>query len=138
MMIGRVGFLGVALLSAMHAFAQEYAERDAVEAADAWLALVDRGDYEKSWSQAAALFRNAVTADQWSQQLRAARAPLGGLVSRKVKSKQYAESLPGAPDGKYVVIQYETSFQNKKSAVETVTPMMDSDGTWRVSGYFIK
>lgn len=138
MMFGRVGFLGVALLSAMHAFAQANAERDAVEAADAWLALVDRVDYEKSWSQAAALFRNAVTVDQWSQQLRAARAPLGGLVSRKVKSKQYAESLPGAPDGKYVVIQYETSFQNKKSAVETVTPMMDPDGTWRVSGYFIK
>ncbi|HXV64310.1 MAG TPA: DUF4019 domain-containing protein, partial [Vicinamibacteria bacterium] len=105
MMIGRVGILGVALVSATIVFAQADAERAAVEAADAWLALVDRGDYEESWGQAAALFRSAVSTDQWSQQLRAARAPLGSLVSRKVKSKQYAESLPGAPDGKYVVIQ---------------------------------
>ncbi|MEW6584469.1 MAG: DUF4019 domain-containing protein, partial [Nitrospirota bacterium] len=54
-----------------------------------------------------------------------------------VKSKKYATSLPGAPDGEYVVIEFETSFENKKSAVETVTPMMDS-GKWRVSGYYIK
>jgi hypothetical protein len=59
-------------------------------------------------------------------------------VSRTLKSRQYAASLPGAPDGKYVVIQYDSVFENKKGAVETVTPMLDPDGTWRVSGYFIK
>ena len=53
-------------------------------------------------------------------------------------SKTYAEALPGAPDGKYVVVQYRTSFERKESAVETVTPMLDEDGRWRVSGYFIK
>ena len=46
--------------------------------------------------------------------------------------------MPGAPDGEYVVIQFETSFENKKHAIETVTPMMDKDGTWRVSGYYIR
>ena len=47
-------------------------------------------------------------------------------------------SLPGAPDGKYVVIQYDTVFENKSSAVETIIPMADPDGAWRVSGYFIR
>jgi hypothetical protein len=37
-----------------------------------------------------------------------------------------------------VVLQYQTSFANKKDAVETVTPMRDKDGQWRVSGYYIK
>jgi hypothetical protein len=36
------------------------------------------------------------------------------------------------------VIQFDTSFKNKKSAIETVTAMLDKDGKWRVSGYFIK
>ncbi|MGA9534411.1 MAG: DUF4019 domain-containing protein [Desulfobacterales bacterium] len=27
---------------------------------------------------------------------------------------------------------------NKTSAVETITPMLDKDGQWRVSGYYIK
>jgi hypothetical protein len=37
-----------------------------------------------------------------------------------------------------VSIQYETVFEKKPSAVETITPMLDPDGVWRVSGYFIR
>ncbi len=47
-------------------------------------------------------------------------------------------SLPGAPDGNYVVIQFKTTFEHKAQAVETVTPMLENDGVWRVTGYFIK
>jgi len=36
------------------------------------------------------------------------------------------------------VIQYETRFENKASAIETVTPMKQKDGSWKVSGYFIR
>jgi hypothetical protein len=46
--------------------------------------------------------------------------------------------LPGAPDGQYVVMQFETSFANKKSAIETVTFMLEKDGQWKSAGYFIK
>ena len=87
---------------------------------------------------AAQLFKAAVTKQQWEQSMVGVRRPLGKLISRKVKSKQYATSLPGAPDGEYVVIQFQTSFENKRAAIETVTPMLDKDGKWRVSGYYIK
>lgn len=62
----------------------------------------------------------------------------GDLVSRKVKSARYAESFRGAPDGEYVVVQYETRFKNKKIAMETVTPLLEKDGSWKVSGYYIR
>ncbi len=68
----------------------------------------------------------------------AVRSPLGRVVSRELISRTYTQSLPGAPDGEYVLIQFATSFENKKSAIETITPMLDDDGEWRVSGYFIK
>lgn len=113
-------------------------EDQAVKAAETWLGLVDQGEYEDSWMNAAALFRAAVTAEQWEQALNAARKPLGELKSRKFKSAEFMTSLPGAPDGEYVVIQFDTSFANKKEAVETVTPMKDAVGVWRVSGYYIK
>lgn len=118
--------------------AGETAEGAALAAADAWLALVDRGKHAESWDEAAPLFKNALTRDKWSETLNAVRTPLGKRLSRKPTSKQYTTSLPGAPDGQYVVIQYETSFENKKAAVETVTPMLAPDGRWRVSGYFIR
>jgi hypothetical protein len=66
------------------------------------------------------------------------RKPLGKVVSRKIAKTQEATSLPGAPDGKYVVLQFSTSFHNKKSAVETLTFMLDKDRTWRAAGYFIR
>jgi len=118
--------------------ANEVGEKGAIAASGAWLSLVDEGNYAESWNQAAGLFKNAVTKEQWQSTVKAVRTPLGKVVVRKLKSKKYTETMPGAPDGEYVVIQYETTFENKKSAVETVTPMLDKDGKWRVSGYYIK
>ena len=114
------------------------AEDLAVKAAEEWLALVDQGEYEASWEEAAALFKSVVTVEQWRQALNAARKPFGELESRELKNAEYSTSLPGAPDGEYVVIQFDTSFSKKESAVETITPMKDDDGVWRVSGYYIK
>lgn len=113
-------------------------EKAAVAAAEKWLALVDGGKYAASWDAAAGYFRNAVSPGQWDQSLTAVRKPLGRVLSRKVAGKTFATSLPGAPDGEYVVIRFTTSFERKKAAVETVTPMLDEGGQWRVSGYFIK
>ncbi len=130
--IGILLFLGIALARSMEK------EKAAVYAAEKWLALIDGGKYTESWNQAAAYFKNAVKQEQWEQSLHAVRKPLGRLLSRTVKNKAFMTSLPGAPDGEYVVIQFDASFENKKSAIETVTPMLESDGNWRVSGYYIK
>jgi len=118
--------------------ANEGVEKAAVTASGTWLSLVDEGNYTESWNQAATLFKNAVTKEQWLNSMRTFRVPLGKVVARKLKSKQYTKTLPGAPDGEYVVIQYETTFEKKQSAIETVTPMLDKDGKWRISGYYIK
>jgi len=114
------------------------AEQAAIEAAKSWLVLVDAGKYPESWEQAAQFFKGAITKEKWGQAVEAVRKTFGDNISRKLKSKRYYTSLPGAPDGKYVVIQFISSFKNKKSAIETITPMLDKDGKWRVSGYYIK
>jgi len=125
---------------AMIAVAQDNAGKvkAAEQASEAWLKFVDSGDYSQSWVEASSLFKAAVTEKEWEQKVAVARQPLGALLSRKLQSAEYKTSLPGAPDGEYVVIKYDSSFANKKSAVETVTPMLDKDGQWRVSGYFIR
>ena len=125
-------------LPALAAEKHDEAEKQAVAAAESWLALVDDGKYAESWDAAADYLKNVVTKDDFVKSLNAARKPLGKLKSREVKSKEYRTSLSGAPDGQYVVIQFKTSLENKKSAIETVTPMLDKDGKWRVSGYYIR
>lgn len=140
-MIGKIAsLLAIGLiLSGVTAVASDLEkEGAALSAAEKWLSIVDERQYGKSWKEAAQLFRSAIQPQQWQQSVQAVREPLGKLISREVKSKTYKISLPGAPDGEYVVIQFDTSFEHKKKAVETVTPMMDKDGLWRVSGYYIK
>ena len=114
------------------------AEKQAIAAAESWLAQVDDGKYGESWDAAAEYLKNAVMKDDFVKSLTAARKPLGKLKSREVQSKEYRTSLPGAPDGEYVIIQFKTSMENKKSAIETVTPMLGKDKKWRVSGYYIR
>jgi hypothetical protein len=114
------------------------AESKAVAAAKEWLSLVDNQKYGESWQQAAQLFKDAVNKQQWIQIIQSGRRPLGKNTSRELKSKRYMTNVPGAPDGEYVVIEFNASFENKKSAIETVTPMLDKDAKWRVSGYFIR
>jgi hypothetical protein len=117
--------------------ANEAAEKAALASATAWLALVDGGKYPESWDQAAGYFKNVLNKDQWIASLMRGRSPFGKVLNRKLKSKIFTKTLPGVPDGEYVVIMYDTQFENKQSAVETVTPMLDRDGKWRVTGYLI-
>jgi hypothetical protein len=130
--------LVILLLAVQTGLSAETNEVTATKSAQAWLALVDQGRYPESWDSAAKLFQGALTREKWKEALGGARMPLGKLISRSVKSAESRTTLPGAPDGKYVVIQFNASFENKKEAVETVTPMQESDGTWKVAGYFIK
>ena len=139
MKIIRLSFTIMLLSFAISLAAQERPEQQAAQqASDSWLTLVDAGRYGESWDEASLLFRNAVTKPGWVQKVSAVRDPLGKVTSRRLKNASYTKTLPGAPDGEYVVIQYDTSFEHKQSAVETVTPMLDKDGKWRVSGYFIR
>jgi hypothetical protein len=120
------------------AMSSERREATAESAARAWLALIDAGSYDESWSAAAVMFRQKVPKAQWQSAASNARGPLGALKSRALQSATFKSTLPGVPDGEYVIIQFASSFENKASAIETVTPMKDPDGKWRVSGYYIR
>ncbi len=132
-----LAFLAICLLS-LPVIASEAQEIAALQAARAWLAVVDAGDYDGSWNASASYFRTAVSKEQWRQSMEGIRQPLGNVLTREVKGKSYVTELPGAPDGQYVVIQFNTVFKNKRAAIETVTPMLEGDGSWLVTGYFIK
>lgn len=59
--------------------AQQKPEEAAQKSAEAWLALADAGKYPETWDEAAALFKKAVTKDQWL-------------------SATYTKTLPDAPN----------------------------------------
>jgi hypothetical protein len=107
-------------------------------AARAWLSLVDGARYGVSWDSAANLFRRAVTRSAWEDAVREARTPFNPLGNRTLLGASFQTRLPNAPPGQYVVLQYKAQSGSGKPVVETVTPMKDEDGHWRVSGYYIR
>ena len=111
---------------------------DAIAAAREWLSVVDAGRYDQSWDDAAALFKQHISKSQWQRAVGDVRKQTGALNTRELESAQPAHHLPGVPDGDYVVIVYRTSFAAIPAATETVTPMRDPDGRWRVAGYRVK
>ena len=134
-----VSFAGALLLVA---FASRADDADGVPkaaaAAKTWLALTDAGKYGASWDAAATMFQGAVTKESWEKALGTVRAPLGAVRSRKLKSATFTHELPRAPKGDYVIVEYDTEFENRPGALETVTPMLEKDGSWKVSGYYIR
>ena len=141
-LITRIRRLALILVAAALCASPPPSESASVEAAqkaaESRLVLHDAGDYAKSYEQAANYVKNVLSPEEWEKTMRTHRAPLGSVKTRKLTSATYTAELPGVPDGKYVVLLYETSFENKKSAVETVIPLQEADGQWKVFTYRIR
>lgn len=112
-------------------------KKAATDVANSWLKLVDSGKYQASWDDTTKQFQKTISKQGWARKAAAVRSPLGAVRSRKVRKATYTTSLPGAPDGEYVVLRYDTSFEHKKSAIETVAMSLEQ-GKWKVAGYFIR
>lgn len=92
------------------------AEVAAAAAAEVWLHLVDQDQYAESWDGTAAFFQRSVPKAQWQAMVESVRVPLGELVSRQLKGCAYNTSLPGAPAGQYVVVQFATDLASWSSS----------------------
>ncbi len=113
-------------------------EKAVVAVAKKWLSLIDNGRYSDSWKGASVYFQGAISERNWEASLLGVRKPMGKLVFRRITTTRLAKELPGAPNGQYLVMEFRTSFEFKKSATETVTFMLEKNGTWKAAGYFIK
>jgi beta-lactamase regulating signal transducer with metallopeptidase domain len=113
----------------------------AVSAMRAWLGDIDAGHYAQSWTEAAPSFQKALGSDQWVNALDSVRTPLGKNLGRTLDSTLEQKAVPssaGTQHGDFVIAQFDSSYDNLKYAVETVTFEKAPDGSWKAAGYYIK
>jgi hypothetical protein len=135
----RCAFVALAIACcAASAFAQDPNSTTVQSAAREWLALSDADNAAQSFDAAGQQFKRAMSRDGWVAALKKAREPLGKAEQRSVLATTFATSVPGAPDGNYAIVLFRTSFAKKADAAESVTLERESDGAWRVVGYFIR
>ena len=114
------------------------AKQLAEQVARAMIKLNDAGEYGSVHDNADDFFRAAVTRDEFIKKSEAVFTPLGARKSLELASATYTTKAPGAPDGKYVILRFSSSFENKAEAVETVSLHEAEPNFWRLIGYFIK
>jgi hypothetical protein len=112
------------------------ADREAIAAANRWMAKIDAGNYHEAIEAFPPRIRRAGAAmeEHWIGYLRMRREPLGRPLSRELFRARFFHTMSGAPDGNYECLDYRTSCQRKKLGFEIVALTKES-GHWQVSGY---
>jgi hypothetical protein len=113
-------------------------DKEVIAASEKWLKLLDDGHLAVAWDNAAPILKTSVTRNQWVDGIGAARKPFGKVKSRSADRFARAHQMPGAPDGDYALIAFQTRFANGKKAEEQVIWQLGDDDTWHVSGYYIR
>lgn len=113
-------------------------EEAARAVAEEWLALVDGGKFVESWQKLDPAFAKKVGKKKWTSSMTDIRGRVGKLMSRKFRSAEYSKELPGAPEGEYVVVQFDSALEKKPAATEKVILILGRDLNWRVAGYAVK
>lgn len=138
-MIRRLGAVLLLFFFTSVAYAEESNILEKVESnARSWLELVDSGKYKESWENSSALFKTKVSESEWIKSITAIRTPRGAINARYIATAGATKSLPGFPDGEYVVLQFYTTFTEKGLALETVAQAKTPDETWQIVEYSIK
>ncbi|WBY17160.1 DUF4019 domain-containing protein [Erythrobacteraceae bacterium WH01K] len=110
---------------------QEAPEAQAEAAARRFVEHIDAGDWRASYDATSDPFHQANTLEMWSTVSQQVRAPLGAVVSRKLRGVE----MPPTPQG-YRIVTFDTRFADRaEPAVETVS-MVREDGAWKVAGIF--
>jgi hypothetical protein len=113
-------------------------DKDTIAAAQKWLELLDAGKFGAAWDVSSAYLKSVVTRKEWIAGVGNARKPLGKVKSRTAEKFARSHSLPGAPDGDYSIIEFDTLSASGKRASEQVIWVLEAGDIWRVSGYFIR
>ncbi len=111
--------------------------KEATQAAEAWLQMLDAGKCEEAWDRAGKPLKDSTNKAGWCAQTRAIRNAMGPVASRKVAKTEYQNKLGKVMPGDYVTFHFDTAFKATDRGSEEVSIMRDKDGTWRPLGYYV-
>lgn len=101
-------------------------------AMEAWLALMDGGDYAGSWDAAAPQFQRAMTREEWISRGEKTREPLGSVAKRRLVHTRCTQR------GTRLEAEFRAEFASLPEATETVTFMRAPGEEWQATGYVIR
>ena len=111
-------------------------EEAARQAADAWLALLDAGNYSEAYAATGSFFQESVTVEEFLSTMEERQAILGAVESRALSTTRRLTTVPDAPPGDYFVFEFDGVYELRPEARERVTAVSESED-WRVVGIYL-
>lgn len=107
---------------------------NALSVARTWLAEIDAGRYDESYTDGGSALHDKVPQENWVRILNTERPLLGKVVNRQeVSHLLHPDGLEGVT-GTFLVVTYHTDFAAKQDEVEYVVVRHEFGG-WRCVGY---
>jgi hypothetical protein len=122
------------------AFATDLApaiQEAALRVATAWTEKIDAEQFGEAWESASPRLKSALSKPEWIKAMQAVRSREGKIQSRALQGTELGPS-ENSDRPQLVVVRFRSATQEGASVAESVTTRLESDGEWRVSGYFIR
>lgn len=101
-----------------------------------FLAVIDTGDYARTWDAASRSLQREYSKARWELTLRATRKLLGANKERHHATTGFTRSLGDGTPGEFCGVVYESTF-----ATTTLLEQVDlhfDEGRWKVMGYHVR
>lgn len=102
-----------------------------------FVTLHDAGDTDAAWRQLSPLAQIFKRQEQWQSLHKALRKAYGPLEKRDLRGVTLQNRYAMLPDGRYAIVQFDTVFRNKRTAVETIVLTQSDSSRWLIHDYII-
>lgn len=115
----------------------EVSTATAAAAAGSFVTLLDAKVPGDAWQMFTPFAQISKPRDQWQELQQTLRTAYGPLEKRTLRGVTLQNRYTMLPDGRFAIVQFDTSFDKKQGAIETVVLARFEDGRWRVHDYVI-
>ena len=128
----------ISVISMYSVSAQKYTEsyvNDANKVGLSWLNNINHTQYENAYELLSKEVKVMVEKEHWISLINELMLEFGNLESRTVKQKYFQSQIEGMEDGFYVVIEYDSQYENTKDHTEHLLLKQNDKAKWEVANY---
>ena len=108
---------------------------DANKVALRWLNDVNHNQYENAYQLLSKEVKMQVEKEPWIALINELMLEFGDLESRTVTQRNFQSQMEGMEDGFYVVIEYDSQYENTKDHTEHLLLKQNDKAKWEIANY---
>ena len=131
----------ISIINMYSAAAQKYTDiyiKDANKVGISWLNDLNHKQYENAYKLLSKEVKVMVEKESWVSLINELMLEFGNLESRTVTQRYFQSQMEGMEDGFYVVIEYNSQYENTKAHTESLLLKQNDKAKWEIANYNYK